>query len=153
MIISPKVAVDPAIQQIFDEMLAYMGTDYVSMNCFANLDGSATTTGVSCTSNTPSHSWTFTLRQAGQSVPITPMSANLGPGGTQQFSAAVLNPDGGIDAEATVIWTVSGAGGGTIDATGLYTAPATIAAAVNDIVRAAVTGGTSWTTVTVSLHP
>jgi RHS repeat-associated protein len=55
------------------------------------------------------------------SVSITPPSATLFGGQTQQFTASVVN-----SSNQTVVWTIIPAGVGTIDATGLYTAPVTI---------------------------
>ena len=51
------------------------------------------------------------------SVSISPTSATVAPGGSQQFSATVSNAT-----NTGVTWT---AGSGTIDPTGLYTAPST----------------------------
>ncbi len=60
-------------------------------------------------------------------VAVTPASATVQPGGVQQFTATVT-PSG---ANQAVTWSVSGTGCagascGTIDATGRYTAPATV---------------------------
>ncbi len=62
-------------------------------------------------------------------VTVTPSSATVQAGGVQQFTARV-SPSG---ANQAVTWSVSGAGCtgascGTIDATGRYTAPATVPA-------------------------
>jgi uncharacterized protein (DUF1800 family) len=66
---------------------------------------------------------------------ISPASATVGLGATQQFSASNVTT-----------WT---AVAGTITATGLYTAPATITASGTDTVTAAGPGGTSSATVTL----
>ncbi len=55
----------------------------------------------------------------GVTVSVTPITASLYAGQTQQFSAAVTNA-----ASTAVTWSVSG--GGTIGSTGLYTAPSSI---------------------------
>jgi len=57
---------------------------------------------------------------AGQSVVVAtaPAETSLLPGGTLKFSAQVTG-----SADTTVTWSVDEAGGGTIDASGLYTAP------------------------------
>ena len=62
-----------------------------------------------------------TAPPAGQSVDVqtAPADADVVPGGTLQFSAQVSGT-----LETSVTWEVEEAGGGTIDATGLYTAPA-----------------------------
>jgi RHS repeat-associated protein len=54
-------------------------------------------------------------------VSVTPASATLYGGQTQQFTATVNNTS-----NTAVIWTISPAGTGTISTSGLYTAPATI---------------------------
>ena len=54
------------------------------------------------------------------SVSVSPTSATLGTGGTQQFTAAVTG-----SANTAVTWSVTGgSSNGSISATGLYTAPA-----------------------------
>lgn len=52
------------------------------------------------------------------SVTISPSAINLTPGATQQFAAVVTG-----SSNTAVTWTVQEANGGTIDASGLYTAP------------------------------
>lgn len=69
-------------------------------------------------------------------VAVTPASASVAPGETQQFTALVT---GALD--GTVTWSVSGAGCsgaacGTVSATGLYTAPAVAPAPNTVTVRA-----------------
>ena len=54
------------------------------------------------------------------SVVVTPSSTALSPGGTQQFSASALDNQGQPVSGATVTWSV--VNGGTIDASGLFTA-------------------------------
>jgi chitinase len=54
------------------------------------------------------------------SVTVNPPSVSLGAGGTAQFAATVSG-----SADQTVTWSVVEAGGGSITAGGLYTAPAT----------------------------
>jgi len=58
---------------------------------------------------------------AGQTVIVltSPAEADTQPGATVKFSAQVTGT-----ADTTVAWTVAEADGGTVDATGLYTAPA-----------------------------
>jgi hypothetical protein len=56
------------------------------------------------------------------SVTVSPVSANLGTGGTQQFTATVAG-----SANTAVTWNVvGGASNGAISLTGLYIAPATV---------------------------
>ncbi|MCC7494715.1 MAG: hypothetical protein IT204_20315 [Fimbriimonadaceae bacterium] len=54
------------------------------------------------------------------SVAVTPLTASLAPGGTQQFQAAVAHAR-----LTTVTWSVTEPGGGSVDSSGLYTAPST----------------------------
>jgi hypothetical protein len=56
-------------------------------------------------------------------VQVTPAPATVVVSGTLQFSATVLNL--GAGQSSAVTWTAPDAGGGTIDAAGLYRAPAT----------------------------
>jgi len=56
---------------------------------------------------------------------VSPATATLGPSQTQQFRATVNHAAGG---NMAVSWSISPSGAGTVDATGLYTAPATITA-------------------------
>ena len=53
-------------------------------------------------------------------VSVLPASATLNGGQTQQFNASISNSN------TVVTWTLSPAGAGTISATGLYTAPASV---------------------------
>jgi hypothetical protein len=69
-------------------------------------------------------------------VQVSPASANVPAGGTQQFTASVLGTD-----DQRVNWSVAGTdcGGGpcgSITASGLYAAPASVAGAVTDTVIA-----------------
>lgn len=52
-------------------------------------------------------------------VDVQPSSANVPPGGTAKFAAAVTG-----SADTGVTWSVVESGGGAVDTTGLYTAPA-----------------------------
>jgi hypothetical protein len=58
---------------------------------------------------------------AGQSVVVvtTPSQVELAPGASARFAASVTGT-----ADTSVKWTVAEVGGGTVDANGLYTAPA-----------------------------
>ena len=59
---------------------------------------------------------------AATTITVTPNPANVVPGGTQQFTA-VAKDAGGNTVTITPVWSVTG--GGTISATGLFTAGAT----------------------------
>jgi len=98
---------------------------------------------------TPSQSATktFTLTVSpppAVSVSISPISATVGSGGTQQFTATVLNA-----ANAGVVWSV--AGGGTISPSGLYTAPAVTASAVATVTATSVADATKSASATVAI--
>src|SRR4051812_2524566 len=55
-------------------------------------------------------------------VTVSPHTAALNPGGTTTFTAAVTGTT--ADQSTAVTWSVQETGGGTVDATGFYTAPA-----------------------------
>ena len=88
------------------------------------------------------------------SVNVSPMSATLNPGGTQQFTATVSGGHSG-----SVTWNVNGTAGGssatgTVSSAGLYTAPAKISSAVSATVQAISTQDSSKTaTATVKVVP
>src|SRR5438094_6986821 len=70
------------------------------------------------------------------SVTISPTSATVGAGGTQQFTATVTNTN-----NTAVTWQVNGVPGGnatagTISSAGLYTAPAAVPSPATVTVRA-----------------
>ena len=70
-------------------------------------------------------------------ITISPPSSSLVEGATQQFTAAGTDAQGNAVA-ITPVWTVSSAGGGTIDAsTGLYTAGSTPGTFTNSVVATA----------------
>ena len=85
---------------------------------------------------------------AAVSITVTPSSASLGPGATQQFTATVAN-----GANNAVTWAISPLSG-TIDQTGLYTAPAVIVASTKVTVTATAAADSSKVgTATVTLNP
>ncbi len=72
------------------------------------------------------------------SIIILPTTVTLGPGQTQQFDATIYYTT------TTVIWSVDGGdANGTIDSTGLYTAPSTISQNSTAVVRASLANNTS----------
>jgi len=65
---------------------------------------------------------TMSLGTQSVSVTVTPASANVKAGGTQQFTATVVG-----STNTSVTWSISPAtGAGTISSSGLYTAPTTV---------------------------
>ena len=109
-----------------------------------------TVTATSSTDSTISGSARVSLTPAAAvSVTVSPSTVTLNPSRTQQFTATVANTD-----VQTVSWTISpSTGAGTIDQTGLYTAPSTITAGKTTVtVTAASTVDPSkYGTATVSL--
>jgi RHS repeat-associated protein len=82
-------------------------------------------------------------------VSVTPPSPTLSAGETQQFTATVTNTS-----NTAVTWSISPAGTGTLSATGLYTAPATIATQQTLTVTATSQANSSQSaSVTVTLSP
>jgi len=147
-----KTVSDP--QPVFDALDNYIaGTDWIVSTASVTLDGSGATHTITCSDRNGKNSYTYTERTAGVHVAVQPMSANLGPGETQQFTANATNPDGTPVTGATFTWALTTGSLGTLDANGLYTAPATIAANAFDTVTATLTGQQSWASITVQLHP
>jgi serine protease len=92
------------------------------------------------------------------SVSVTPGTASVAPGATQQFTATVANSGDG-----QVLWAVEGVYGGnltvgTISAQGLYTAPANVSSSATFTVTAAwneerTTSGSATVTVAPAVTP
>ena len=85
------------------------------------------------------------------SVTVTPPSVTIIAGQTQQFTASVANAS-----NTAVAWTISPAGTGTIDQTGLYTAPSTGPVILDQVVTITATSqadSTKSATATVILAP
>jgi hypothetical protein len=83
------------------------------------------------------------------SVDVTPATASVQTGATKQFSATVTG------STATPTWSVNGVAGGnstvgTVSASGLYTAPASVPSGGTVTVSAAAGGATGSATVTVT---
>jgi hypothetical protein len=88
--------------------------------------------------------WTASASQIG--VTVTPNAEVVAPGGTQQFTAKVLN-----SSNQSVTWSISPSVG-SISSTGIYTAPASISAPLKVSITAtaaANTGSRSVVTITV----
>jgi RHS repeat-associated protein len=81
-----------------------------------------------------------------EDVTISPTSATLYGSQTQQFTATLLNGCG-----SSVTWSINPAGMGTISASGLYTAPATIA--TPETVTVTATSQAASASATVNLLP
>jgi hypothetical protein len=85
------------------------------------------------------------------SVVVSPTSATLEPGGSQQFAAQVLDGNGGVVPGAPVAWSVEN-GGGTIDQNGLFSAGAVLGT-FTDTVVATSDGVAGSASVTVDQAP
>jgi hypothetical protein len=140
------------VRALFDAIIAYMGDEWTQTNVYANKDAAgATNCGITCTDKN-GNSYTYSERVVGPRVSITPPGANLGPGGAQQFTAAVTDAEGNPVAGAVVTWAVAG-GHGTISTSGLYRAPAAITAPTSDTVSATYAATGALASVVVQLHP
>jgi len=83
------------------------------------------------------------------SISVNPTTATLFGTQTQQFSATVV-----ANGSTAVTWSVSPSGAGTVDSTGLYTAPASVPVAQTVSVTAtSVTDITKSASATVTLNP
>ncbi len=80
-------------------------------------------------------------------VSVSPTSANVVIGATRQFTSTVTG-----SANTNVTWSVS-AGGGSITAGGLYTAPATVPAGAVTVNATSVADPTKTATATVTVQP
>ena len=94
---------------------------------------------------TATSSVNVTVSQTVSSVTVSPNSANVAPNGTQQFTVSGKDQFGGeMSTLPTFTWIVI-SGEGTIDSSGLYTAPATPGSATIRAAHGAVSGTASVT--------
>jgi hypothetical protein len=145
------------ITAITDAMLALMGTTYVSCNASVTTGSTPGMPGVpsgnaSSVTVRDKYGSGYTVNQqtAGVVVAVTPTTASLGPGETQQFTASVTQSGVAVPG-AVVEWRVT-QGSGTIAPDGLYTAPAAITAATFDVLLCTDPASGSSCSLTVSLH-
>jgi hypothetical protein len=143
---------DPAVQKIFDDIVAFMGVTYNSVNTTTTMDGTGTRQYINNVAVDGS-SWNYQEFSPGVTVSVTPPNASLGPAATQQFTATAKNPDGSLVATPVYVWSALTGALGTIDSTGLYTAPATVAANSVDQLRCGLQGTQAYASFQVSLHP
>ncbi len=104
--------------------------------------GTYTVTATSAADTTKSASATVNVTAPGVSISITPASATLLPGGTQQFTANVSGTS-----NTGVAWKATG---GTVTTTGLYTAPTTAGSYTVTATSVADSTKSALATVTVS---
>jgi PKD domain/Bacterial Ig-like domain (group 2) len=84
------------------------------------------TATISDGSNSVTSSVQVTVNQTLTSLRVSPASATVPDGGTQQFGATALDQFGNsLEAQPASTWSVDAGGLGTVNGTGLYTAPAT----------------------------
>lgn len=149
---TPKLVSDPLIQAVFDALDAFLaGTTANNATATVTLDGSGTTHTIACSG--PTTRYNYTEWNAGTRVNVTPVSASLGPGETVQFAASAVDGSGAAIPAATFTWSLGGVPLGAVDATGLYTAPATVAANAVDTLTVTCAEQPAWTAITIQLHP
>ncbi len=90
-----------------------------------------------------------TVNQTLNSIQVTPGTATVSPGGTQQFSASELDQFGNaLASQPACTWSLSSTSAGTISSTGLFTAGSSASGTVT--VKAAAGGLTGSATATIS---
>ena len=96
---------------------------------------------------TTTSSTNVTVDQTLTSISVSPASATVNTNATQQFTATANDQFGAaLTAQPAFTWSVA-TGGGTIAATGLYTAPATAGSATLQAANGAIVGTASVTVV------
>ncbi|MBM4781560.1 MAG: hypothetical protein GQE15_28120, partial [Archangiaceae bacterium] len=122
-----------------------------SNGTFPNSVTAATPGGATTVSSSTGVTITGGSGGAVATITISPTSASIGPGATQQFTATALNATGQPVAGAPITWSVVN-GGGTISASGLFTAGNTAGAFANTV-RAASGSASATVSVTVNAGP
>jgi len=113
----------------------------------ASLTTPATATVTATSVADPTKSASATVNIPAVAVSVSPSTANVIGGGTQQFTATVTNAT-----NQAVTWSASG--GGSMNAAGLYSAPATVASLTTVTITAtSVADPTKSGTATVTLIP
>jgi subtilisin family serine protease len=109
----------------------------------ATVAAAQTVTVTAASVENPSRLSSVTVRLLPPSIAVTPGSVSLKGGGAQPFTAAVTG------SSEAVVWTISPAVG-SISASGVYTAPAVVAAAQTVTVTASVTNASASALVILS---
>jgi hypothetical protein len=109
--------------------------------------GSYTVTATSVAENSATGSAKITA-VAAPVVTVTPASAAVVEGGKAQFTVAIANPPNG---DLSVVWSVQEAGGGTVGASGNYTAPAT--AGTYHVIASCTSAAAYTGTATITVGP
>lgn len=107
--------------------------------------GAVTVTATSAADPTKTASATVTV-QPGVSVVVSPSTASVVVGQTQQFTATVTGTT-----TTSVTWSVTG--GGSINTSGVYTAPATVPAGAVTVTATSQDGSNTTGTATVTITP
>jgi hypothetical protein len=95
---------------------------------------------------------TVTVNQTLSSIVVSPASATLAPSATQQFTATAVDQFAtALTAQPAVTWTVSG--GGTIDASGLFTAGASAGGPFTVTATSGSVSGTASVSVAIANTP
>jgi hypothetical protein len=144
-------SVSPTIAAVFDALKAVLAEDpnYTNVNSSASIDANGTSVSITISDKYGS-SATYSERITTGRVFLDPTTASLGPGETAQFTATTLDGTG-APVPATVTWELQAGALGTVSATGLYTAPAAIAAPSSEQLTAKDAANAS-ATVMISLH-
>jgi hypothetical protein len=109
--------------------------------------GSYTVTATSVADNSATGSAKITV-VAAPVVTVTPASAAVVEGGKEQFTVSIANPPNG---DLSVVWSVQETGGGSIVASGNYTAPAT--AGTYHVIASCTSAATYTGTATITVGP
>jgi hypothetical protein len=108
------------------------------------------TAGLSVTSSV-----SVTVNQTQTSIGVSPSSATVVPGGTQQFTATAQDQFGrAMATQPSFTWSVdSGGVGGTVSSSGLYTAPSSTGSATVRATAGSMSGTASVTVTTIPNPP
>jgi hypothetical protein len=103
---------------------------------------------------TATSSVTVVVNQTETSISVSPSPVTVNDATTQQFSASALDQfDNAMANQPAITWSVNAGGaGGTINTTGLYTAPPIGGPSIQDIVTATDTAANLSGSATVSIH-
>lgn len=140
------------VRAVFDALIAFMGDTWVNVNAYASEDPSGAKTCGITAYDAAGNQFTYSERIVGPRVMVEPASVTLGPGATQQFTAAVVDAQGN-PITGTFTWSLLEGGTGTLSPSGFYTAPATINASSTSFVTAVDTVSGASATATVGLNP
>lgn len=152
VVLSPNTTYYVLSQEVKNGENFYDSTTAVQTTADATINGPVYGTGAPYIATGPTNhpygpvNFTYSIPV---SINISPTSASLFSSQTQQFSATVV-----ANGSSAVTWSVTPSGTGTVDSTGLYTAPASIPASQTVTVTAtSVADITKSASATVTLNP